>query len=308
MRVLVTGSSGMIGSTLCERLLAAGHQVVPVDRAPNPWNPALDDATVRADLLDDQAVTRLPRDVDWVVHLAANARVHDLVVDPVGARENLVTSFNALEHARRADAFFVFASSREVYGNQPAAADHAFGEDEVSTEHIESPYSASKIAAELMTRSYGKVYGTSYAIVRFSNVYGRNDTSDRFVPILFRTALSGADRTVRIFGKEKSLDFTYIDDVLDGLEALIEHPGRAHGRTFNMSRGQAVTLLEAASMVAELTGRPLEIDIQQSRPGEVLRYVGDISLAREQLGYTPTVDLWEGLQRAASWYTARHTA
>ncbi len=302
MRFMITGSSGMIGSLLVERLLDAGHDVIPVDRRPNIWNDRIDAVTVHTDLLDADAVRSLPVRIDWVVHLAANARVHDLVVDPTGARENMVTAFNAFEQARRAGAFCVFASSREVYGNQRRGR---YGETDVDLEYIESPYAASKLAGEVLLRSYGRAYGMSHAIVRFSNVYGRNDTSNRFVPVVFRSLLEG--RPITIYGREKSLDFTYIEDTLNGLQLIFDSPSIADGRVFNLSRGERFGLIKAAEMIAEIVGYPLDLRIEDTRPGEVTQYEGDISLARDLLGYNPQVDLWEGLRRSAIWYQ-RHSA
>jgi len=304
MRVLITGTSGMIGSSLSERLLEQGHDVIPVDRLPNRWSPVIDAMTRRVDLLDECAVETLPTDVDWVIHLAANARVHDLVVDPRGARENMITAFNAIELARRAGAFCVFASSREVYGNQGF---DTYTEDLVDPEQLESPYAASKLAGEVMLRSYGRAYGLSHCVVRFSNVYGRNDTSDRFVPIVFKRLLDErGPQPITIYGKDKSLDFTYLDDTLDGIELILNQPERANTRTFNLSRGQRATLIEAAEMIAERVGRPLELIIADSRPGEVTHYQGDIEAARTHLGYAPSRDLWEGLHTAAAWYADRY--
>jgi len=281
---------------LSEVLMDDGHEVVGVDRQANERSSRVEEATHRVDLTSPDALAPLgPADV--VVHLAANARVHDLVVEPRGALENLTSTFEALEYARRRRAFFVFASSREVYGNQGR---FRYREGDVNPSVVESPYAASKLGGEALVRSYGAVYGAEWSIVRFSNVYGRNDTSLRFVPQAFRCALSG--RALTLYGAEKLLDFTYIDDAIDGLRALLGHLDAASGRTFNIAGGKARTLAEAAELVSRVVERPLAIEYGQPRPGEVTSYEADLGEARRLLGYEPRVDLEAGLLRAAGWY------
>ena len=166
--ILVTGSSGTIGTALVERLLANGTQVYGADVRSNPWSDAVEQLTVTADLRRRDALADLPDDVSTVVHLAANARVHELVKEPRLAMENVEMTFNALEYARRRGASrFVFASSREVYGNvgQVTAA-----EEDTASDRSESPYAASKTAGEALVDAYGRCYDLDTATVRFSNV------------------------------------------------------------------------------------------------------------------------------------------
>lgn len=303
MRVVVTGSAGMIGSVLSESLLEGGHEVIPVDRRPNEWSDSLEAITRRIDLLHDPRDYDLPlTGVDAVVHCAANARVHDLVLHPEQARENFDSCFNALEYARRTGAHFVFTSSREVYGNQGLGR---YGEDDVDAEAIESPYAATKLAGEQLIRSYGRVYGQPFTIVRLSNVYGRNDLSDRFVPIAVQHALTGHE--LPIYGREKRLDFTYIDDTIGGLNAVLARLDSANGEVFNLATGSASTLEEVATRIASLLERDLPLSFEQTRPGEVISYEADISRACDRLDYRPRYALDEGLALAIEWYMARFT-
>jgi UDP-glucose 4-epimerase len=296
MRILVTGSSGMIGTAACEELARAGHEVIGADRRPNAWNSAIERATVRVDLREVAAVREtLPERCDVVVHLAANARVHDLVVDPVLARDNFETTFNVLEYCRRRGvARVVLASSREVYG----AADRAqHAEGDARIEQSISPYAACKLGAEALATSYAHCYGLRTAIVRLSNVYGRYDDSDRVIPKFLRAAVAGHD--LEIFGAEKVLDFTYLDDCVRGLVAAVE---RASAGTFNVASGTGSSLVELADLVRALVPSTSRVVIGANRTGEVVRYVADIALAREQLGYAPRVPLAEGLARTLAWY------
>ena len=178
MRVLVTGSSGQIGTNLALRLIADGHEVFGVDKRPNPWVP---DAfpTLLQDLAGHYAPFRggingveYPP-VDIVVHLAAHAKVHQLVRQPHRALENAIMTFNVLEFARGIDVPIVFSSTREVYGDVHRFEEYA--EEAADFAYTESPYSASKITSEAFIYSYARCYGLHYLVFRFSNVYGRFD-------------------------------------------------------------------------------------------------------------------------------------
>ena len=119
-RILVTGSSGTIGTALCEALIKSGYDVVGVDRRKNIWSPAVQKRTVMLDLLKPAQFKKLPAHLDMVIHLAAHARVYNLVKEPRLALENIETAYNVLEWARtRPVPRFLFASSREIYGNTP---------------------------------------------------------------------------------------------------------------------------------------------------------------------------------------------
>lgn len=116
---MVTGSSGTIGTALCEKLLNKGFNVVGVDIKPNKWNEKVQEVIINLDLRDkDLIIDKLPKDIDLVIHLAANARVYNLVIDPSLARDNFLISFNVLEYMRNAGIKkLIFSSSRDVYGN-----------------------------------------------------------------------------------------------------------------------------------------------------------------------------------------------
>lgn len=145
MRILVTGSSGTIGTRLCETLMEHGETVTGVDWVKNKWQPSIDAITIQADLRDRSSIQKLP-DTDVVIHLAANARVYELVENPDRAMDNLLTIFTMLEYARtRGVKRFIFSSSREGYGNIDA---EKLTEDMVRIENCD----ASKTAMEDMMR------------------------------------------------------------------------------------------------------------------------------------------------------------
>ncbi len=300
MKILVTGSSGTIGTRLCERLTGGPHTLVCVDWRANQWSKDIDAQTLRIDLRDEMAVSAIPGDVDMVVHLAANARVYDLVLDPGQARDNFLTLFNALEFARvHKVPRFIFASSRESYGNIRV---DKYTEDMARVENCESPYTASKIGGEALVRAYERCYGIHALIFRFSNVYGMYDESNRVVPLFFRLARKNEPLT--IFGREKCLDFTYIDDCVGGIALGIENFERAKGDVYNLAYGEGTTIVHLAERIRALLGSSSAMDMQPSRTGEVTRYIADISKARKVLGYNPRIPFEEGIRKAVEWYLA----
>jgi len=299
-RILVTGSSGTIGTRLCEHLLDKGHAVTGLDWEKNKWQKRVQDVTNMIDLRDEKATLalKLP-ETDIIVHLAANARVYELVEHPDRARDNFLTLFNALELARtRGIKRFIFASSRESYGNISSTG--MYTEDMVRVENCESPYTASKVGGEALVEAYRRCYGIDHVTFRFSNVYGMYDDSVRVVPLFLR--LARANQPLTVFGKEKCLDFTYIDDTVAGITAAIEKFEDVKNDTYNLAYGEGTTILKLAEDVIKLTGSTSKITMGKPRTGEVIRYVADIAKAKKKLGYQPKVPFDEGIRKAVEWY------
>jgi UDP-glucose 4-epimerase len=298
MRVLVTGSSGQVGSNLALECLRRGHEVTGLDRRPNPWTDAF--ATVLHDLGAPFEPPRARPDV--VVHLAAHAKVHELVVEPARAIENVVMTHHVLEYCRLLQVPLVLASSREVYGDAVRASTR---ECDVQLNHTASPYAAAKLASEAMVHSYARCYGLRYLVFRLSNVYGRYDNDlgrmERVVPLFIERLR--ARRAVTVFGADKVLDFTHVDDCVAGLAAGIERlcAGRVSGETFNIARGEGHTLVELATLIGRALGTEPAIEVRPARPGEILRYVADIDKARTMLDFQPRAGLGEGVARALAW-------
>jgi nucleoside-diphosphate-sugar epimerase len=311
MRGLITGSSGQIGTNLALRLLAEGHHVFGVDRRINPWTDAFptllqDLAAPQRDFLGGIGGAPYPP-CDIVVHLAANAKVHELVEQPHRALENINLSFNVLEYCRANGLPLIFSSSREVYGDI-----HRYITEEASADfsYTESPYSASKIAGEALIYSYARCYSLRYLVFRFSNVYGRYDSDiermERVIPLFIRAI--GRGEPVTVYGREKVLDFTYVDDCVDGIVRGIRQllAGEVANRTINLARGEGNSLIRLAELIGEALGRRPEIIVEPAkRPGEVSYYVADISLARDLLGFEPQVSLSEGIRRTVAWWRSR---
>ncbi len=300
MKVLITGSSGQIGTNVGLALLERGDEVVGVDRRANAW-------TERIPTIELNLATCLPDDLppgpfDVVLHLAAYAKVFELVEHPERAMENIQMLFNALEYSRRNETPLVFGSSREVYGDI-----HRLITEEHEADFVvaESPYSASKIAGEALIYSFGECYGLPHLVFRFSNVYGRFDCDlermERVIPLFIRKIAQG--EAIEVFGKEKVLDFTYVDDcaqgIIKGLDALVER--RLTSETINLAYGHGSSLLDLVNMIGMCLNKTPNATFLDSRAGEVTRYVADITQARDLLGYEPTTPLSSGLQKSIKW-------
>ncbi|MDO8470607.1 MAG: NAD-dependent epimerase/dehydratase family protein [bacterium] len=297
-RILITGSSGMIGTRLFETLLSKGYDAVGFDRKKNRWASALDRLTIHGDLLKKQDLKKIPSKIDLIIHLAANARVYNLVVKPDLALENMMTMYNVLEFARtKKIQNIIFSGSREVYSNKGRASSK---EHEVDITMCESPYAASKISNEALLYAFSKCYGISYIVLRLSNVYGMYDDSDRFFPLMIKKMRAHKD--VYVYGKEKLLDFTYIDDCVAALMQGIKKFSIAKNNTFNIASGKGDLLIKVAGLLKKRLRSRSRIAIRPARKGEVVQYVADIAKARKLLRYHPSVSLEDGLDRTIQWY------
>lgn len=301
MKVLITGSSGQIGTNVGLALLDRGDTVLGIDHRENIWTDRIE--TVRMDLATVD-VEDMPGGgkFDLVLHLAAYAKVFELVEHPERAMDNAKMCFTVLEHCRRNKYPIIFGSSREVYGDI-----HRHVTDEAEADFVvaESPYSASKIAGEAFIYSYAQCYQLPYLVFRFSNVYGRYDTDaermERVVPLFIDRI--AREQPIVVYGRNKVLDFTYVDDCVAGLVAAIDALAerRVANQTINLAYGHGSTLLDLVNLISLALGKEAKATYEPSRPGEVTRYVADINKARDLLGYEPQVPLSGGIGLAVKW-------
>jgi UDP-glucuronate 4-epimerase len=233
------------------------------------------------------------------------------VRQPHRALENAIMTFNVLEYCRQLQLPLVFSSTREVYGDVHRFEE--YGEEAADFAFTESPYSASKITSEAFIYSYARCYDLKYLVFRFSNVYGRFDSDlqrmERVLPLFMHQISRGEPITV-YGGNEKVLDFTYIDDCVDGIARGIERlaEGRVANETINLAYGQGNTLVRAAELIATELGAEARISHAPSLVGEVTHYVADIRKAHDLLGWEPRTPLAEGIPRAVHWFREWRTA
>lgn len=298
-KILVTGSSGTIGTALCVELIKNGYDVTGVDCKPNEWDSKVGERTIVSNLLFGPLLgINFKGDFDLIIHLAANAKVHQSVKTPDLARDNFLMTYNVLEFARKTSVPVIFASSREVYGDNLIT--FAKAEERIEPYKLKSPYAATKVGAEALICAYYKSYNLDYLIFRLSNVYGKYDKSDRVIPTWINAVTKGEDLIV--YGKDKAYDFTYIDDCVDAFMVAIERFESVKADTYNIAFGEAVKLTDLAAMIQEEMGAKGKPDIEDTRVGEVDYYRADISYAQQKLGYEPKVDIKEGIKKTVKWY------
>lgn len=311
-RVLVTGAGGFIGSHLCEALVNEGAQV----RALTHYNSRSDwghleglasdlvqELEVRAGHVQDAAFCDdLVRDVDTIFHLAALVAIPYSYVAPSSFVEtNVVGTLNVLEAARRHGVRrIVVISTSEVYGT----AQHT-PIDEQHPLQAQSPYAASKIAAEKLAESYWRSFETPVVTLRPFNSYGPRQSARAFVPSVLSQVLT-AD-VVRVGSLDPIRDMTYVSDTVRGFIAAATRGG-IEGRTFNLGSGEALSMSDLLDAILEVTNRSVQIeqDSTRVRPGssEVLELASDSRAAAEELGWRCEVGLREGLAHAADWVAA----
>jgi UDP-glucuronate 4-epimerase len=312
--VLVTGAAGFIGSTLADRLLAAGREVVGVDSF-DPFYPEahklrnLEGALrqprfrlERADIRDAAAMGRLFAEArpEAVVHLAALAGVRPSLDRPSEYADVNVTGTSVvLESAVRCGGpRVVFASSSSVYGERAAGP---FRESDPVERPI-SPYAATKRAGELVAHTFHHAHGISVTCARIFTAYGPRQRPDLAIRRFAERMRRG--EPIPILGDGSSLrDFTFVDDLVDGLERAIDRDlGFA---ILNLGAGRQVALLEVVKLLEAELATPARLEWHPAQVGDVPRTWADTTLAREALGYAPRVPLEEGIRRFVRWLEER---
>jgi len=315
MKFLVTGGAGFIGSHVCERLLQAGHAVWAVDSLSPFYGPDAKERNLRevaalggafkfvkADIVEPGPLMSLCAEVrfDQVIHLAAHAGVRPSLEEPAFCqRVNVEGTANVFEAARlHGVRKVILASSSSVYGLNGKVP---FAEDDLVRLAI-SPYAASKLACEALGHVYHHVYGMDVAALRFFTVYGPRQRPD--LAIHKFTALIAAGRPVPFFGDGTTArDYTYIDDIVDGLTACTE---REFGfEVFNLGESQTVTLSRLIELIEKSLGQKAIIQRLPGQPGDVPLTYADITKSRRLLGYSPKVGIETGIPLFVEWFKRR---
>jgi UDP-glucuronate 4-epimerase len=310
-RALVTGGAGFIGSHLCERLRREGVAVTALDSFDSFYDPRIKErnlasltadpgfSLIRGDIRDEAAVEKAfaAGPCDTVIHLAARAGVRPSLEQARLYHDvNVTGSIVLLEAARRHGVErFLFGSSSSVYGNNEKVP---FAEDD-PVDHPVSPYAASKKAGELAAYTYHHLYGMQMTCLRFFTVYGPRQRPEMAIHKFTRLIAEG--RPVPRFGDGNTIrDYTYIDDIIDGIMAAA-HRGRGY-RIYNLGESRTTSLSRLIDLIAAALGRRAEVDPQADQPGDVRRTVADITRARAEFGYAPCVQIDAGLPLFVDWY------
>jgi UDP-glucuronate 4-epimerase len=315
MLIFVTGAAGFIGSHLCERLCARGDEVIGFDNF-DPFYPRGDKeknlaklrsderfSFVEGDIRDGEALERLfgERHPEVVVHLAALAGVRPSLADPARYADVNVTGTQRVFDASRAHgvARFVFGSSSSVYGrdSQPP-----FKESDPCLTPL-SPYAATKRANELMLFAAHHLYAFDVTCLRFFTVFGPRQRPDLAIHKFAR--LMAAAKPIQLYGDgSTSRDYTYIDDIIDGVVAAIDQPRAAAPgfRVYNLGGSRTTTLKQLVDLVAKALAMKPIIETLPEQPGDMKRTLADVTLSAAELGYAPKVPMEEGMRRFADWW------
>jgi UDP-glucuronate 4-epimerase len=311
--ILVTGGAGFIGSHLVDRLLAKGCRVTVLDDfndyydprikrgnvAPHLKNPRY--ALVEGDIRDRQLLAQIFTEgkdkFDLVVHLAARAGVRPSLMQPsLYCDVNVVGTSLILDAAVKSGIKkFVFASSSSVYGDNEKVP---FSETD-SVDNPVSPYAATKRAAELVCYTYHHLFQMDIACLRFFTVYGPRQRPEMAIHKFTRLISEG--KPLPMFGDGGTeRDYTYIDDIIDGVISIIErHRGY---EIYNLGDSNPIPLARLVKLIEETLGKKALIRREPPQPGDVRRTFADIGKARRMLGYEPRVPIEEGIRRFVRWY------
>ena len=314
--IIVTGAAGFVGRATAERLLDRGETVVGIDNFNSYYVPALKAARaatlegregfrmVRGDIAEPGAVAALIAETGAhrVVHLAAQAGVRYSIEQPFAyEHSNLLGHLAVLEACRHAPDIehLVYASSSSVYGDRPMG--EAFREEEAA-ETPSSLYAATKRANELMSASYSHLYRLPQSGMRFFTVYGPWGRPDMAYFSFTQKILAGSP--IEVFGEGRmARDFTYIDDIVAGVIAALDHPPESGGhRVLNIGAGRPVGLMDMIGVLEGALGEVASKVMRPMQPGDVTATHADVSKLAALTGYSPRVGIEEGLSRFVQWY------
>jgi dTDP-glucose 4,6-dehydratase len=305
MRVLVTGGAGFIGSHFVKRLVAAGEEVLVLDKLTYA---AAEGANLegvahefhRGDIASDhELVAELVARCDAVVNFAAETHVDRSILSATdfGDTEFLGTRV-LLEQVRGKDVRFVQVSTDEVYGDR-SGSKPAVESDSVWPS---SPYSVAKAAGDMWIPAYARTFGVNASITRGSNTYGPNQYPEKLIPLFVTNALE--EEPLPLYGDGRQIrDWLYVEDHCAGIE-LVLHQG-APGEAYNVGGGEERENVDVANAILALLGAdPALLRHVEDRPGHDRRYALDTSKLRA-LGWSPTVSFEDGLQATVEWYRSR---
>ena len=327
--ILVTGAAGFIGFHLAKKLLDAGHDVLGYDNVNDYYDPKLKEARLavlndheefifyRKDLMDEQALAKVFDDHNprLVVHLAAQAGVRYSLINPKAYMEsNAIGFFNILEACRHHDVeHLVYASSSSVYGmneKMPFSTRH-------NVDHPISLYGATKRFNELMAHTYSHLYNLPTTGLRFFTVYGPWGRPDMALFLFTKAILKGDPIEVYNNGEMKR-DFTYIDDIIDGLLSILDSPpkdvnywngqitdpssSKAPFKLYNIGNNSPVNLMDFIGEIEQQLGKKAKINYKPLQPGDVVASHADVEGLVNDFDYRPNTNVKKGVGEFIEWY------
>ena len=300
---MVTGGAGFVGATLVRRLVASGYRVRVVDNLTTgdaAHLAGVDAELVKGDIRDADALDDALDGMDAIIHLAAAGSVIASVQDPVANFEaNVLGTFRVLDAARRSGVGRVVQAST----GGALIGDATPPVDERSLPKPISPYGASKLAGEGYAHAFAKTYGLRTVAVRFGNVYGPWCARKRgVINVFFESLHSGAPMVIYGDGTA-SRDYVHVDDISKALQLALENEHVPGGTVLHAASGVETTVTELAGLCRKAAGKPGHaIEYRPRRAGEVGRNFASYDLAKQLLGYQPTVSREAGIPRTWQWF------
>lgn len=311
MKVLVTGGAGFIGSNLVARLLGGGHEIAILDDFNDFYDPRVKRANIEAvkdsvrvheaDIRDEAAVHAIVREgkFDSIIHLAGRAGVRPSISEPrLYIDTNITGTFHLLEAAdRNGVGRFVFASSSSVYG----VIDTVPFSEEMCINATISPYAATKIAGEQLCSNYSHLHGMRCISLRLFTVYGPRQRPDLAIHKFTRNIHAGIPVDQYGDGSTRR-DYTYVDDITQGIEACLRYEGKELCDVFNLGESETTTLATLIERIEQALGKKAVINRLPDQPGDVPLTYANIDKARRLLGYNPATKIADGIPRFVEWY------
>lgn len=330
MKILVTGAAGFIGSATIKVLMKKGYEIIGIDNLNDYYDPELklarlastgiDRATLtaegvaesdtysgyrfmRLDLADREGIDKLfdREEIDGVINLGGQAGVRYSLVNPYAYIESNVVGFlNILENCRRHPVnHLVYASSSSVYGMR---SDMPYRESD-KTDTPVSLYAATKKSNELMAYAYSHLYGIPATGLRFFTVYGPWGRPD-MAPYLFLHAVMEG-KPIRVFNHgDMQRDFTYIDDIVEGVVRVLEHApdGEDTHRVYNIGHSEPVELMDFIRTIERVSGKKAIMQMEDMQAGDVVCTYADTTRLEEDFDFHPQIGVEEGIRRYYEWY------
>ncbi len=314
MKILVTGGAGFIGSHLCDKLLDLGHQVVCIDHLSDYYSPVIKISNIKPNF-DNPNFTFLVKNIqeknklekifqdnkfDAVIHLAARAGVRASLEDPLDFKDtNVSGTVNLLELSKIYGVKnFIFGSSSSVYGNNKKVP---FSEDD-QVEMPISPYATSKRACELYCYTYSYLCDLNISCLRFFSVFGPRNRPD-MAHFLMTDAIFKGDEIKKFGDGSSSRDYTYIDDIVNGIIACLDKDHKFE--IFNLGNSQTITLNQLIETLENAIGKKAIVNQLPMQPGDVDQTYADISKAKKLLNWEPKTSYQEGVNKLIDWYKTR---
>ena len=331
MNIIVTGAAGFIGMHVCKNLLDSGHSITGIDNLNAYYDQTLkqkrlecltqfeDFTFYKQDIADKEAIMEIFAEVgaDCVIHLAAQAGVRYSLIDPDAyANSNLTGFLNILEACRQQEiSHLIYASSSSIYGSND---DKPFKETH-NTDHPVSLYGATKKANEVMAHSYSHLFQLPTTGLRFFTVYGPWGRPDMALFLFTKAILE--NKPIDIYNHGKMIrDFTYIDDVVQAINRLVETPATANAdyntyqpdastsnspwRIFNIGNGSPTPLMDYISALEKALGRTAEKNFIPVQPGDVLATAADTTKLENWTGFKPSTSVEQGVENFVKWYVS----